>query len=458
MVDKNSSDRMNPQSSDSEIELSRLREINQRSFLGRISGYFSLTGPGWIQGAITLGAASATSAFYLGWRFGYQMLWVNILGMAMGVIMFSAIARPTLYKTESIYSSMGRYVHPSLAVAWAVGALLSSIAGCLNQYAVATACLADLTRVFGWIGETGMATSRWIFGLMILCVSIPLTWTYSRGGRKGFRLYERILKGIIFIMVFCFAVVALKTGIRWGALLEGLLPRSFPTDPTDRTVVLGALGCAVSINMTFLFPVTLRARGWTREHLGLARFDLFSGMLVPFSVISSLVVITTANILHGSPNPPEGPAEVARIMTPLFQGTWLPDITGRVLFDIGIAAMPLSTITVLMLISGLAFSELMKTHDRFWFKVGTLFPVVGVLGAEYSAPFWLGPLVASFALTLLPIAYIGFFTLCNSRKFMGDDMATSGSRWGWNVAMLVVVALSILGASAKVVDLIGSLL
>ena len=118
--------------------------------------------------------------------------------------------------------------------------------------------------------------------------------------------------------------------------------------------------------------------------------------------------------------------------------------------DVGLVGIAL---LVLMLISGLAFSELMKTRDGFWFKVGTLLPAVGVLGAGYSAPFWLGPLVASFALTLLPIAYIGFFTLCNSRKFMSDDMATGGARWGWNVAMLVVVALSIVGASAKVVDL-----
>jgi hypothetical protein len=40
---------------------------------------------------------------------------------------------------------------------------------------------------------------------------------------------------------------------------------------------------------------------------------------------------------------------------------------------------------------------------------------------------------------------------------MGDDMARGRARWGWNTAMLFVVALSIVGASAKIVDLIGSL-
>ena len=443
----------------SQSESQYLDEVNARPWHRRLLGYAQLSGPGWIQGAITLGASTATSAFYLGWMFGYRMLWVNILGMAMGVVMFAAISRPALYRDGSIFNAMKKHIHPSAAYAWIWAAIISSVFWCTNQYATATACLADIVQLAGWASsDQGLLATKWILGAMILGVSIPLTWAYGSEARSGVRLYERVLKGMILLMVVCFVAVLWKTGVRWLDLLAGLIPGDFPSRPEDRTMVLGALGCAVGVNMTFLFPLTLRARGWGKKHLGLARFDLFAGMLLPFAIISSLVIMTTANMLEGSPERPDSPATVARVMMPLFEGTWLPAATGRVLFDLGVAAMPLSTITILMLICGLALCELRGVpHTGFWFRVGSLLPAVGILGVAYRAPFWLGPLISSFALILLPIAYFGFFVLCNSKSFLGSDMPTGRPRLLWNIAMLAVLAIAIIGAAVKIVDAVGGL-
>ena len=447
------------QQSARETELEYLEEVNTRPWPRRLLGYGRLSGPGWIQGAITLGASTATTSFYLGWQFGYRMLWVNILGMLMGVVMFAAIARPALYREESIYRAMGKYVHPALALTWAVAAIVSSMFWCMNQYSVAAACLADLVQLAGVVtDESNLLSAKWIIGGIILVVTVPLTWMYGGGQRAGVRLYETILKSIVFFMVLCFALVAVKTGIRWGEVFAGLVPGDFPSSSTDRTMVLGALGCAVGINMTFLFPITLQARGWARQHLGLARFDVGAGMFLPFAVTSSLVIITTANVLQGSAQRPDDPAAVARVMTPLFEGSWLPDATGRVLFDLGVAVMPLSTITILMLISGLAVCEILGVpHKGRWFRLGSLLPAVGILGVAYKTPFWLGPLISSFALILLPIAYLGFLVLCNRKDFLGNDLETGRGRWIWNAAMGVVLAISVVGATAKVVDSLSAL-
>ena len=217
-------------------ELQDLREINSRSWPGRMAGYASLSGPGWIQGALTLGASSATSAFYLGWKFGYEMLWVNILGMLMGVIMFGAIARPILFKKRSIYRAMGRHISPTLALAWALAAIVGSIFWSMNQYSVATACLGDLAVVAGWAETTtSEQTIKWIVGLVILGVSIPLTWAYGRPASTGVQRYEKLLRIIVAIMLLCFLIVALRTGIDWGRVLRGLIPSGLPNDPADRT-------------------------------------------------------------------------------------------------------------------------------------------------------------------------------------------------------------------------------
>ncbi len=445
--------------SQAQTELAYLKKLNARPVVSRLLGYSRLSGPGWIQGAITLGASTATSAFYLGWKFGYEMLWVNVLGMAMGAIMFAAIARPTLLRGTSIYRAMGKYVHPSLAASWALAAVITSIFWCLNQFAVAVACLVDVGETAGLLdGNDESAVAKWVIGFLILAASIPLTWAYAEKRGTGVRLYESTLKGIVLFMVICFALVAWKTGIRWSELLAGLIPTGLPSSPEDRTMVLGALGCAVGINMTFLFPITLRAHSWGKHHLGLARSDLIGGMLLPFAVVSTLVIVTTANVIQGSPERPDGPAAVAKVMAPLFEGSVFPAATGRVLFDLGIAAMPLSTIMILMLISGLALCELLGVpHQGFWFKLGTVFPALGILGVAYQAPFWLGPLISSFALILLPIAYIGFLILCNSRAYLGDDLPQGKARLAWNVGMLIVVLIAIVGASVKVIDALGAL-
>ena len=120
--------------------------------------------------------------------------------------------------------------------------------------------------------------------------------------------------------------------------------------------------------------------------------------------------------------------------------------------------MPLSTITILMLISGLAVCEILGVpHKGRWFRLGSLLPAVGILGVAYKTPFWLGPLISSFALILLPIAYLGFLVLCNRKDFLGNDLETGRGRWIWNAAMGVVLAISVVGATAKVVDSLSAL-
>src|SRR5690606_3617917 len=232
-------------------EIAHLRDINSRPWPRRLLGYAAISGPGWMQGAITLGASSATSSFYLGWKFGYEMLWVNVLGMPMGVIMFAAIARPALYSKESIYRLMHQKVNKHLAIVWALAAIVTSIFWSTNQFAVAAACLSDIGLATNWFSTSQTAGVKWLFGLVIVVGSILLTWTYGKEKGTGIRFYEAVLKGMIGFMVICFAAVALKTGIAWDRLLAGLLPTSFPSESADQTMVLGALGCAVGINMTF---------------------------------------------------------------------------------------------------------------------------------------------------------------------------------------------------------------
>ena len=70
---------------------------------------------------------------------------------------------------------------------------------------------------------------------------------------------------------------------------------------TQRDVMIAAAATAVGINMTFFMPFVLLRRRWGREHRGLAKFDLWTALLVPYVVATSCVVIAAGSQFNGKP-------------------------------------------------------------------------------------------------------------------------------------------------------------
>ncbi|MGB0744486.1 MAG: hypothetical protein ACPGSB_08160, partial [Opitutales bacterium] len=65
-------------------QLDRIAEIQERGFIGKLAGYGKMTGPGWVQAAVTLGGGSLVGALYLGVIGGYQFMWLQPLAMLCG--------------------------------------------------------------------------------------------------------------------------------------------------------------------------------------------------------------------------------------------------------------------------------------------------------------------------------------------------------------------------------------
>ena len=106
--------------------------------------------------------------------------------------------------------------------------------------------------------------------------------------------------------------------------------------------------------------------------------------------------------------------------------------------------MALSTITLLMLISGFVCCEILglpqggRAH-----KLGCLTALTGVLGPFLpGAMFYLAVPTSVFGMMLLPIAYWTFFLMMNSRKLLGDDLPKGGARVAWNGLMLVAAGMA----------------
>ena len=412
-----------------------LETVEQQSTPRRWAAYLRRGGPGYLQAALTLGGGSASASLLAGATFGYDLLWVPWTDMLLGVIVLSAVAHQTLSTGMRPMEAVREYAGPVFAYGWAAGATLSSIVWHFAQYALASAVLVDLADAFGMTlsrGGAGLAVLAWA-----VC-SVQLSYGRSRWAGR----FDQVLKLLVWMIIGCFAMVVVKTGIPdWGALFDGMFGFKIPDDRGDlsgRALVITGLASAVVVNMVFLYPYTLLARGWGRTHRRLARFDLVAGLLVPYVLATGLMIVATANTLYASgefAGMKFGPVDAAHIL----EGTVGP-VAGRILFDVGILGMVLTTITMHMLCAGFATGEMAgwKVGSRPW-RWALLLPVPGVLGAWWwkELSVWVAVPTSILSGLMLPLAYLAFVKLQRSRAYLGDDLPRGGRGVLWMGALVL---------------------
>ena len=238
----------------------------------------------------------------------------------------------------------------------------------------------------------------------------------------------------------------------------------------QRNIIIGAFGTAVGINMTFLVPYSIYKRKWDKSMRKFAGFDLILGLFIPFTIGACCLVISTASQFHGRTDSyvsqqayhevldsrlsyehldykgytdeqktllreassdsdkklsqllaKRNASDLSNALTP-FLGQW-----ANLIFGIGILAMAISTMLVHMMINGYAISEATGNYgSRKWFLIGAAIPAIS---GWLSPIIWAGDIKAAIvipasviATTLLPIAYITFLLLMNSKKVLGNEL------------------------------------
>ena len=272
---------------------------------------------------------------------------------------------------------------------------------------------------------------------------------------------------------------------------------------SQRNIIIGAFGSAVGINMTFLLPYTLLKRGWSKQHRELSRFDLVLGLFVPFLMATSFLVIATSAQFHAKKDSIVSTGNYNAVVD-----TWLaskdasydknaesaqaqrdalPDAdqqlaamvakrtakdlakslepalgkNAQLIFGIGILAMAISTMIVHMMMNGYAISEAFgKPGQKALFMFGAAMPA---LSGFFSPILWTGnPDIkttlnipaGTIATTLLPIAYLIFILLMNSRQTLGEEMPRKRSLI--NILMLIAGGAASFAAVWNLIGRYGS--
>lgn len=446
-----------------EQEKAALTRLANEPFFGRLRGYFKLTGPAWMQSAMTLGAGSAAASVVAGAFYGYQLLWVQPIAMILGVFMMAALANITLTKGERAYLIVKREIHPAMAGLWALATVISTVIWHFGQYALLGGAAWDLANVAGVTNTTGTraveTVVRFAAGFLILGINIYLTWNYG-SKPAGIKLYEGFLRWMIRLVIlsFCLVVVVqlVKGRIDFGGIFKGFLGFQIPDRPGALTTVLGAIGAAVGINMTFLYPYSILAKGWGPHHKGLARFDLGTSLFVPYVILTSLIIVGMAATMH---QPPFGTILGEGVTTANFKpvdaaqslASVLGSSFGRIVFDLGFMGMACGAISAHMVCVGFTVCEMFGleyTPKRY--RMFTLVPAIGVLGVMIKSPIWLPVLASAIAFTMLPIAYLTFFILQNKKSYLGEAVGRGWKRIAFNAVLLVALIMSLVGSAIKI--------
>ena len=307
--------------------------------IATLGAYFKLSGPGWLQSAITLGGGSLGASLYLGVLAGFSLLWLQPIAMIIGIIMLSAISYVTLSTGERPFDAINKHVNPVLGWGWILATLMANCVWALPQFNLAWGGITQ-NLMPGTFGEMDPFTSKaWISGVIaVLCIII--VFLYDSGG-LGLKLFNILLKLMVAVIVISFVgVVAYmsKEGVLdWGQIGNGFIPNikmfwepaeKFSTGiladvgkyrafwsakivSEQQDVLIAAAATAVGINMTFLLPYSMLKRGWNKKFRGLAVFDLSTGLFIPFILATGCVVIAASAQFHNKPCVPFSAEEAA---------------------------------------------------------------------------------------------------------------------------------------------------
>jgi hypothetical protein len=216
------------------------------------------------------------------------------------------------------------------------------------------------------------------------------------------------------------------------------------------TLVLGMLGAAVGINMTFLYPYTLLAKGWGNHHKKLSRWDLGMSMFLPFTLVTSLVIVamTATGVYPGQDELRSGLQPVVAAAS--LSGVLGKDL-GRIIFNLGLIAMTCSAISTHMVVCGFTLCEMFGLeYTKARFRLFALAPAIGIFGVVAKLPFWFPVVASAVCFAMLPIAYLTFLIMNNRRSYIGDAVGQGIGRWLFNLVLILALAVATIGSVIQI--------
>lgn len=389
-------------------------------------------GPGLITAALVFGPGSLTIMIKLGAGFGYQLLWGIVVAVFFMISYVGMSTRIGLANEDTllevIRSKYGK----------AVAALLGV---CIFIITAAFQTGNSIGAGVAFSGLTGGSSTPWIIFFSLAAISLLFF-------RSFYRILERIMIGMVLLMLACFLLTLILSQPEPAALISGFRP-SVPVGSKGLTIALFA--SSFSIAAAFYQAYLVREKKWKRTDLRRAQTESRSG-IITLGLLSSMIMICAAAVLHQQQISVNTPAELALALEPLF-GKF-----ATIAFMAGFFAASFSSLVGNATIGGALLADAFGLGQglHLW-PVRRLIMMVIAIGAGIAIYFGSFPLqliifAQAFTILVAPLVAIVLLLVANDKTRMQELANTNLQNTLAGLGLLLLLFL----AGNHLISMLGS--
>jgi manganese transport protein len=436
-----------------------MAEASAASNLETHTPWWRSIGPALITACVVFGPGSLLISSNVGARHGYELLWLLLLtGLLMGTYMTTAARIGVVGGATPCTLVAQRLGRPIAAVIAITLCLTCTAFQFSNNLAVAAAADAlGVARLFGDPQQMSDKTKQiidsgilFIFNIVIIILICTLKQVY--------RALERIMKGMVALILICFLVNLFVVRPDFFGILKGLIPRlpegvsiGLPsrgeTGITDPMILIASLlGTTFSVAGALYQGNLVREKGWTIKDYDRGIGDSIAGVCV-ITGVSAIILITAGTVLRG---------QEANNISVL--ATQLRPLLGRgahMLFCIGLFAVAMNPFIINAMIGGSILADGLGKPAKLsdlWSRIFTvcvlfLGMIVAMIVVNTSIK-KVDAIIFGAALTVIgnPLMALTILWLANRKDIMGDRRNTIilNILGGLGLAVVVFMALRVL--------------
>lgn len=385
--------------------------------------WLRLLGPGMITAALVFGPSKVTLTSKLGADYGFDLLWIVVVAIFFMVIFTAMAARIGMASDVSFLSLIRQKWGSTVAVLSGVGVFLvcaSFQAGNSIGIGISIAELFD------------SSPKPWIIAFNLFGIALLFF-------RSFYKVLERIMIGLIILMLAAFLVTFFLTKPSVSQIAGGLVP----------VVPAGSLGLVIAF-MASCFSVVgacyqsylMQERRRIRPNEKQSGRDSFPGILI-LGIMSAIVLICAASVLHPQGLKVNSGSDMAKVLEPLF-GNY-----ASVFFLIGLFGAAFSSLIGNASLGGTLMSDALGYGSSFNSKVVRgLIALVMVIGATVAVAFGSLPIqlmIFAQSITIFVVPFIGaaLYMIANDRAIMHDLTNARSTKVFGALGVLILAVLAV---------------
>lgn len=428
-----------------------------------VVGVFTrLVGPAALTAAGMIGAGAVATRLLAGAWFGFDLLWVALYVVPMVVFTLDSASRVGVLSGRGMFDMIRTDI--GVWLAWLIFAptLLVNVIVNMSQM---SAMVEGAYGAFGMLPPAGADRGM---GLALVTAALTAA-TVTAAVFGGYKRIEKVMTGLLLVILGCFIVVAIKGLLDWhtwvavGSGLVPQIPPDVPVDGTERT--RSAFTQILAIAGQALPPSVLLAYGYLAANSGQRAADVkaafrktVQNLGVIWGLFSVVVIVAGATALHavytGAGPSYLGVSHYSQIESIPVAGQVLGPALGALaprFFSLGLVAAGFTTLISVSLTMTYFCLDMARRDWRFTRenKAFQLTFALWIAVPALVAPFWQLPalLKAIIAmvgnLVLAPIAVLVILYFVN-RPSLGEHRAGTGRN-----VVLAITALFAFGLVAN---------